>query len=202
MLCVSCKSEISSNFKHAISKNECPFCGGAIFDEEILALVDDLKKTINDEVKLREETVQKLAMAIAVKYNLSTQERTTERQPEKKVESVEKQEVEDDEKNIKIASSSYKNISANVIKATDIEQGSELPEIDRIKIMEEVAKERYHLVDQVTDVSFDTSEASYDVPVGLVDNGLDPVLEQERVARLRIQQQAMNGNKKSAFRRG
>jgi Zn-finger nucleic acid-binding protein len=56
MLCATCGFEVLSSFKHAIARNECPACGGQIMDEESLAVIEDVGRTILESAAVREET--------------------------------------------------------------------------------------------------------------------------------------------------
>jgi len=70
MQCITCKVEILPAFKHAVAKNECPACGGQILDEESLALIEDVERTISSEIALREGTANKLAIALVTRYDM------------------------------------------------------------------------------------------------------------------------------------
>lgn len=57
MICSSCKEEVSSKSKHALSQNICPICGGAIFSNADLffrkSIGEILKKhEVIDETKI------------------------------------------------------------------------------------------------------------------------------------------------------
>lgn len=71
MDCASCGSDIPAAFSHAIRKNECPACGQAIMDEEALALLDDLRGCVSSAVRLRDESVERIALAVLASYDLA-----------------------------------------------------------------------------------------------------------------------------------
>ncbi len=57
MICSSCKEEVSSKSKHALTQNICPVCGGAIFSKADLffrkSIGEILKKyEVTDETKI------------------------------------------------------------------------------------------------------------------------------------------------------
>jgi len=141
MKCSSCFAEIQPALKHAISRNECPFCGQFIFGEEMMAAVEDVKKTILAEVAVREENALKLAFAIVTKYNIGG------------VESFIKPIItEKPEGNIKIApASGYKQVevaSPQILEASKLIENGKLNAIDCEKILEQAVKEKYNMVDQ------------------------------------------------------
>jgi len=70
MECASCGASIPTAFGHAIRKNECPACGQAIMDEEALALLDDLRACVSSAVRLRDEAVERVALAVIASYDI------------------------------------------------------------------------------------------------------------------------------------
>jgi len=56
MKCMNCNAEISPQYVHAIANNACPGCGGAIYDDEMKDLYNELKEAMlrmpNDPVGL------------------------------------------------------------------------------------------------------------------------------------------------------
>jgi hypothetical protein len=82
--------------------------------------------------------------------------------------------------------------------------------MERIQIMEEAARDRYNLVDQAVDTRLSSEEmamfsgssgSAVSLPAGLIDSGINPILEQERLLRLQKQKAALDGSGKSLFRR-
>jgi hypothetical protein len=71
MKCASCEAQVPASFGHAIKKNECPACGGALMDEESMAVIEELRGFILQTVKVREETADTLAMALITTYDIS-----------------------------------------------------------------------------------------------------------------------------------
>jgi DNA-directed RNA polymerase subunit RPC12/RpoP len=71
MQCSNCKTEISMMFKHSFLKNECPACGQKLMADDTLKIIEDLKATILEEVNIKEESADKLSMALITKYNIS-----------------------------------------------------------------------------------------------------------------------------------
>lgn len=43
MICISCQTEINPKWTSAIEKNECPFCGQVILDEELKTMLSSLR---------------------------------------------------------------------------------------------------------------------------------------------------------------
>jgi len=153
MLCATCKTEISSAFKHAMAQNTCPACGGAIMDEETLALIENMKVTIASEAKLRDETTHKLAMAILAQYNVTFRDNVQQNQYviRTPVAAPAMEQIP------KIAPpSAMKKVEArtsDVIKADELIPDG-ISEDERERIMEEVVRKRYAVVDQVQSTAF------------------------------------------------
>ena len=216
MKCSSCSAEIQPTFKHSLAKNECPFCGQFIFGEEILAAIEDIKKTILAEAQVREETASKLAFAIATKYNIGGIETFTKPIP-----------IEKPEGNIKIApASGYKQAietekSPSILEASKLTENGKLSAADCEKILEQAVKEKYNMVDQamltsVSDIEGEDtlSEKEMDemfvgaltgtsnknvVPNQALNNMFggaleNPILEAERLQRLSKQQKMLSKN--------
>lgn len=190
MLCATCNVEVPSSFKHAIAKNECPSCGGILLDEEMMAIIEDIGKTVASEVTLREEAVKKIAMAIATQYNVSLRGELRKEVNKPKT-------------------------PVNTAKQVEKTEVIEVPEVDenitskeRETIMEEVIKNKYSMVDQ-TSVSLDETKSKYPDSLESPDifNGTENmfgdtnnVLEQERIMRMTKQKQALESGS-GGFRR-
>lgn len=203
MICNNCKFDIPAQFKHSFMKNECPCCGQVLLSEEILAIIEDIEKTILSEASVREETAKKLAMCIVAKYEISL----------KSGERVFKQNkyVEDDEK-VKIANSPFQQAikhaqgedSADIIEVSKLMKGG----IDKDAILEQAVREKYNLMDQVVSSGNDDNFIEADMqnkPVGPLDGIFvagESILENERMARLAKQQSALRGGGKNSFSRG
>lgn len=71
MECASCRSDIPALFGHAIRKNECPVCGQEIMDEESLILLDELRVSIGSAARLREDTIERIALALLMGYDIA-----------------------------------------------------------------------------------------------------------------------------------
>ena len=205
MLCTSCNTEISPTFKHAISQNMCPACGGSIMDEEALGLLEDIKSTISNEAKLRDETVHKLAMALFSKYNISPNGAEVNFIQQKPVvKKVQPTNVINEEEDIKIAPpSDIRKIEENVsvVKAEEV-MVEGISEKERERIMEQAIREKYAIVDQIQSNSTDIFDDENSQPSGdsLFSEDVNPILEQNRLARLAKQKQAMKSGT-GAFRR-
>jgi len=208
MLCVSCKVEISPTFKHAIAQNICPACGNCLLDEETLALVENIKSTIANEAKLRDETVHKLAMALLSQYSISFRDDVQSVVAHDYVPTMPTP-AQPAVEQLKVApQSTMKQVvdqrKQEVITAEEV-MPKGISDVERERIMEEVVRERYAVVDQIQstamtgDFDDDIGEVS---PESLFTEGdANPILEQERLARLAKQKQAMSGKKPGAFSR-
>lgn len=198
MDCRSCGTPILPSFKHAIAQNECPACGGQILDEESLALIEDIENTIRGEATVREETAHHLATIIVSKYNIGMgADQSNTAQPSQPV------------KTSKLAvppkiapPSAMKRAEQEQIISPQIPEG--ISDSEREKICEEAIRAKYNMVDQIqADV---VKNGMFDEEQPIQDNAIfpegaeNPILEQERLARLAKQQRAMNGGG-GAFRR-
>lgn len=212
MKCISCDSEISSMFKHALAKNECPVCGDEILDEESLVLINHIKKTLSNEAALREETLHRLALTLVTTYKISTdglsdvnQEEvgSTPKKETKKRKRKAKKEVQEEQEEIKVApKSAFQKISEQQepIEEEDVKDLDNISAAERDKIMEEVVRERYNLVDSsfIDDSTYDKSTPSS----SLFSEGAEqPVLERERQMRLAKQQSVLEGGGGGMVRR-
>ena len=212
MQCITCKVEILPTFKHAVAKNECPACGGQILDEESLALIEDVERTISAEVSLREGTANKLAIALVTRYEMVM--KTGLPAPAQVIARPRPQQQEA----MKVAPPSVmqqvaagENImhstgEANIVKMSDLPEN--ISDTERERIMAEVVSKRYGLVEGIA-----SGDAGYEEDVsGLVDpstlaassafteGAANPVLERERLMRLAKQQQALKSGS-GVFRR-
>ena len=160
MLCASCKTEIPLVFKYAITKNECPSCGKTLMDEETLAMIEDVSNTISQEVLLRGETLNKIALSIVTKYDLSGKvikkemevKETVEENKEEDIKykiappSIAKQAEEDLIVNKKNKIKEHTN-DENIVELSSI--SDKISNEERENIMEQVVKERYNMVDGI-----------------------------------------------------
>lgn len=48
MRCISCQNQIDPKFKHAISQNQCPMCGGAVMSVELHKILNKLQKIMEE----------------------------------------------------------------------------------------------------------------------------------------------------------
>lgn len=191
MKCASCNSEIPSSFKHAISSNQCPACGGQIMDEETMAIIEDIENTICSEATIREETAKKLAMAIVMRYTISLDSDITKP-------------IQQKQSAMKIAPpSAAQTVSKeDIINTSDLEK-DEISVKEREKIMEDVIRKKYNMANSTSLINEDNfSEEDNNI------QNLDPdpkndltsalfgasdsnsYLERERLARLAKQQNA------------
>lgn len=233
MKCATCGSEIQSSFKYALIKNECPCCGGPIMDEETMALIEDVMKTILSEATIREETAKKLAMTIVARYNIAMKdgvEKMAIQAPisQKQFIPARAQVVPQEPEKIKIAApSAYQQITTteevpsknvSILEMSKLLNNQELSDAEREKILEDVVKEKYNMVDQTT-IDPDYIDEGDDMPfienmkttsgqfvdkklsAALSEAATNPILEQERLVRLARQQQALKSGGGS-FRRG
>lgn len=225
MNCATCGSEIQSSFKHAISKNECPFCGGFIMGEEMMALIEDIEKTILSEATVREETAKKLAMTIVARYNIIMKDGIEKNIsiPQRQAVQAPKNNTYQESEKIKTAPpSSYQQItkepdnnSAILEMSKILAESSEMSEAERERLLEEAVREKYNMVDQTTLDSSFIEEEDEEIPIIqgnkaapsnklsaiFSETSTNSVLEQERLVRLARQQQALRSGS-GAFRRG
>lgn len=200
MKCSSCGIDISSDFKHAIEKNECPSCGGNIMDEEFLVLLDSVKETILLNATVREETAKKLAVVLVSEYNMdvSRTKKAIIEKPKAKAEVV--------TPNAKKSKVKPKN--AEILEIPDVPK--EISDEERERIMEEAVRAKYNLSDSSNISSYigddEETEDFYDPNIQL-GGGEDDLsnsnfLEQDRLRRLASQQQALKSGKGSFRRSG
>jgi hypothetical protein len=211
MQCRSCGTSISASFKYAIAKNECPACGNQIFDEEYLALIEDVGNTIRSEAAVREETAHNLAVALVAKYDINPREAEL-------IQSNMPVRVASPAVNRAPQVASHKiappsgmqqamqNQQQNIIRSPDLPDG--ISDRERERIFEEAVRAQYNMVDQVqADAMVHGFDEDVQEPISADDSifsegAANPILEKERLARLAKQQRAMNGGGQGVFRRG
>lgn len=203
MQCITCKTEVSSIFRYAIIKNECPACGSSIMDEESLAIIEHLKHTLSDGATLRDETAQGLAMMLFSTYKISLRNNT---QPTTVSTTSQAFTSKPIQQNVKVAPSSTineisKKTDQNIITAKEV---NSISEAERDEIMEKVVKERYNMVDDAQiDLPFESySEVNQQGDSVFTEGNTNPILERERIMRLTQQKQAMEGGGGVFRRRG
>ncbi|MHA2216332.1 MAG: hypothetical protein ACXACY_10360 [Candidatus Hodarchaeales archaeon] len=238
MQCRNCNSQIPAAFKHALVKNECPVCGSQIMDEESLALIEDVSKTIISEATIREETGHHLATVLVARYNMSlgTKQIVHSQQylpPSTTVASSIQDKFNDQavavggtqNKNINVQSKVVRTAPPStiqklmnpqqqqIIKMPDIPEG--VSDTEREKIFEKAVMEKYNTIDQIHEDDLndlddiDIIEANGDasnqttIPASTLftEGQGNTILEQERLARLAKQKQAMDGGGGGPFRR-
>jgi hypothetical protein len=183
-----------------MARNECPACGGSIMDEETLALIEHVGATISGEVMLKSEAVQKITLALLAQYDISL----SNNQPIQNIKREAQPKAQPKAENTKIAPPSpMQKAEQSIIKAEDVMQEG-ISDIDRERIMEEAVRDKYAMVDQIQSAGH--AEFGELPQVGtqespFTEGGANPVLEQERIARLQKQQQAMTGAGAGSFRR-
>lgn len=191
MLCASCNIEISSLFKYAMAQNICPACGNKIMNENMLVLINNIKETILNEAKLHEDIVHGISVALLLKYDISLRDSSQVRKSQHTGE-------------LKVAPPSMmqKISKNNVIKAEEIPSDG-ISEEEREKIMEEVVRKRYAVVDQIQDSNSDefNQNEQQEFSTLFTEEGVNPILERDRLARLAKQKNALTGGGAGAFRR-
>lgn len=191
MLCASCNIEISSLFKYAMAQNICPACGNKIMNENMLVLINNIKETILNEAKLHEDIVHGISVALLLKYDISLRDSSQVRKSQHTGE-------------LKVAPPSMiqKISKSNIIKAEEIPSDG-ISEEEREKIMEEVVRKRYAVVDQIQDSNSDefNQDEQQEFNTLFTEGGVNPVLERDRLARLAKQKNALTGGGVGAFRR-
>ena len=222
MQCITCKVEILPAFKHAVAKNECRACGGQILDEESLALIEDVERTISSEISLREGTANRLAIALVTKYDMVMKDEQQQQvsllaapRPRSQVQAQTQQAP------MKIAPSSIlqqmQQVAAggnimqsegdvNVVKFGELSE--DISDSERERIMADVVSKRYGMVEGVAsmDTGFDTDVSGLVDPTTLPmtspfsEGNANPLLEAERLQRLAKQQQALRSGS-GTFRR-
>ena len=174
MQCITCKVEIPPTFKHAVAKNECPSCGGQILDEESLALIEDVERTISGEISLREGTANRLAIALVTRYDMVMKTGLLPAAlpfvPPVPAQSFVPPTRQRSQENVKIAPPSMmqqvaagesimqQSTGANIVKVPDLPEN--ISEDEREQIMAEVVSKRYGMVEGIasSDVGFEEED--------------------------------------------
>jgi len=225
MRCATCNSDIDSAFKHAISKNECPACGGQIMDEETMALIEDVENTILSEAAVREETAKNLAMVLVARYDVTLRTGMERTIPNRVL--LQSQPAKQTQQNIKIAQPSTiqaamagenKESDAGIVELSELMSG-EISEAEREKIMAEVVKEKMNMIESAVFPEEFQEEFQEEFPSATVarsqprsseadamsnalfGGGGGGILEEERMLRLAKQQRAIQSGS-GGFRRG
>lgn len=60
MLCRSCKKNVESSMRHAITANSCPFCGNSIFDSSEFALRKSIARVLIKNGLENEDNINKI----------------------------------------------------------------------------------------------------------------------------------------------
>jgi hypothetical protein len=201
MECASCGSSIPASFGHAIRKNECPACGQAIMDEEALALLDDLRSCVSSAVRLRDEAVERVALAVIASYDIAPKGPRRQAAPRPPAPPVRQQQqpprtqaqqarYEDEGSMV-----GEEELEEGIIQTADlVDPNNPLSEEERERIMEERVAARYQMIPQSQATTTpEAARARVRQAVGapamsdseLMDN---PVLEQQRIARLQRQE--------------
>lgn len=211
MNCISCGVEVSPAFKHALSQNICPACGGALIDEESLALIEDLSGTLSSEATLRQETAHKLAIALVSRYeiqlrgqaNVSAVSRTRPNVPMKVAPGNTQKLIQE-----------YNGGSqGKIITPNELEQMAKeasISNVEREAMMADAVSKHYNMMDQVVAASImkgeeppASSEELAQLSGAMFAEGQEvPILERERMFRLQKQQQALRCGGKNSFSRG
>jgi Zn-finger nucleic acid-binding protein len=212
MNCISCGVEVSPAFKHALSQNVCPACGGALIDEESLALIEDLGSVLTSEATLRQETAHKLAIALVSRYeiqlrgqgaNLPTVNRARPSAPIKMASGSTKKLIEDysEDKPGKI-------ITTNELQK--IAEEASISDMEREAIMADAVSKHYNMIDQTVASTIVKGESNpllngdlASLNGSIFSEGQEvPILERERLLRLQKQQGALRSGGKNSFSRG
>jgi predicted RNA-binding Zn-ribbon protein involved in translation (DUF1610 family) len=199
MECTSCGTDIPASFSHAIRKNECPACGQFIMDEEALALLGDLQNCIASVVRLRDEAVERIALAVIASYKM-TAKTAPQPQPARSRPSQQKlaarrpapARYEDEGEPV-----SEEELEQGIIPTADlVDPSNPISESERERIMEERVAMRYQMIPQERATTTpDALRARVAMSPGKVlsDSELadNPVLEQQRLLRLQKQETNM-----------
>lgn len=205
MQCITCKVEILPAYKHAVAKNECPACGGQILDEESLALIEDVERTISAEISLREGTANKLAIALVTKYDMVMKQGAPAQQQQMAIAKPKQQapvkmappSIIQQMQQVAAGENIMQPANANIVKLANLPE--EISDNERERIMAEVVSKRYGMVEGLA-----SNDSGFEEDVsGLVDPSViaassaftegaaNPILEAERLQRLAKQQQAL-----------
>jgi Zn-finger nucleic acid-binding protein len=204
MLCATCGSEVSSTFKHAIARNECPACGGLIMDEESMALIESIGRTILESAAVREETAHSIALAIVAKYDIHNMEKMVHNAPPNPLNRILQPKVAPPSTMKQVMQEKVEN---RAVISPSIPEG--ISDAEREKIMEDAVRKKYTIVDQLQVEAanmFPSSEIDLgdDMPTinsVFTEGAANPILEQERISRLSKQKRAMVGGGEGSFRR-
>ena len=66
MKCKSCNDEVNTKFKHALSINSCPLCGGEIMSVQLHSILNELKTTMERS----SEYIEEISDWLYTNYNL------------------------------------------------------------------------------------------------------------------------------------
>jgi len=190
MKCITCETELLASFKHAIATNQCPACGGSIMDEEAMATIEDVKRTIASEIAIREESAHKLAMALVVKYGINASGIESNYQISNSPSLSKRQN--------KILSPTAKLIKDSENKqdviSADSFQKEGISEEEREKMMVEAVNKKYNTVESIAlpDDEFASKEALPEDSL-FSEGANNPILEKLTKARKSQNQQALGG---------
>ena len=213
MECASCGSSIPPSFGHAIRKNECPACGQAIMDEEALALLDDLRACVFSAVRLRDEAIERVALAVITSYDIAPKRprqpqaaprsqappvRQHQQQQQQQAPLTQAQQARYEEEGDIVGED---ELAGGIIQTADlVDPDNPISDEERERIMEERISAHYQMIPQnqaTTTPEAARARVAAARPMGagaspmsdseLLDN---PVLEQQRI--LRIQRQEAN----------
>ena len=199
MQCSNCSTLLSPSFKHAFAENICPACGGQIMDEESLVLIEDIENTLCAEVKLRDETVQKLAMALVARYSIGLRENMEESVSRPRMTKT----ATADERRHKTAPPSImaqaeREPDPNVISAEKLQS---ITDQEREEMLAAAAAKRYNLVEGITVDGDPDPNVNLDTSSLFNEPSSDSILERERQLRLKKQKSVLEGGGSGSFRR-
>jgi hypothetical protein len=177
-------------------------------DEESLVLIEDIESTLCAEVKLRDETVQRLAMALVARYNIGLRENTVETTPRPRMTKAAAVAPERKHKTAppSIMAQAENQADPNIITAEKLQT---ISDAEREQMLADAAAERYNLVEGVSVPSgggeggFVDADPNGNITAAALFGEGDPdnILERERQMRLRKQKSVLEGGGGGSFRR-
>lgn len=185
MKCLNCEVEISTKYRFALRKNECPACGKEILKEEDLVLIEEIETTILEEINVREESAQVLALALIGKFNINFKN-------EKPIKNVKHIEVKNEDVSDVVEPVAQEVPSSKQLPPKEEVVEEIISDEERKSMLEKIIKQKYNIDISSSEVQTFEENEEFD---GLFSQ--NNILELERLQRLEKQK----NNPKSKIKR-